>query len=295
MHTFSPSTKAESAKVNENFTDLSTGEGDVDSNRLELFRGEALTDFVLSGFTWSLVSGLNGAMTAGVAYITNPSGLMVRIEVPAITSRTYTASKDTYVDIAYDGTVAYVEVANGATTGMPLTADSIRVAKVVTNGSTITSVVQYGGDPLGNAIRNNDCSPLNIYCQVERVAAQTITNPVTTISWDTIIQNVGGAYSSSNPTRFTAPVDGVYLISAAIGYASGTTSTRRGMDWGLNGAQMNEYPSLIFAGSTATYSVNGTREIYLKAGDYMEVIGFTDAASINTNADRVTCSFRRVR
>ena len=140
MHTFSPTTKIESAKVNENFTDLSTGDADIDNNRLQLYRDDTCYDHVKSGLVWSLSSGLNGTMTTGIAYVTSPTGLSVRLSVAAIASRAFTASKDTYVDLAYDGTIYYTEVANGATTGFGLSANRVRLAKVVTNGSTITSV-----------------------------------------------------------------------------------------------------------------------------------------------------------
>lgn len=71
--------------------------------------------------------------TAGVAYVTG-----VRVFKSA-TSKTYTASKDTYVDLNSAGTYTYVAVANGA--GAPaITADSLRLAKVVTSGTAVTSV-----------------------------------------------------------------------------------------------------------------------------------------------------------
>lgn len=145
MHTFNPQTKAESAKVNENFTDLTTGAGDVNSNRLELFRSEVVTNFVDTGLLWSIVSGLNGTMTTGIAYITDATFLMLRLSVTAITSRTYTASKDTYVDLGSDGVIYYTEVANGAT-APSLTANRIRIAKLITSGVAITSIVQGGFD-----------------------------------------------------------------------------------------------------------------------------------------------------
>lgn len=152
MYSFSPHTKAESAKINQNFTDLSTGDADVDGNSLSLFRAEAFQNFAQSGLVWSQVSGLNGAMTTGVAYVKNNIGKMQRVIAPAILTKTFTASKDTYIDLKYDGTITYVEVANGATTGMTLTADSLRIAKVVTSGSAITSVQQVGYDILNNMI-----------------------------------------------------------------------------------------------------------------------------------------------
>jgi hypothetical protein len=78
---------------------------------------------------------------------------------PASTPHTYTASKDTYVDLKDDGTYAYVEVANGATSGMTLTTNSdgsnaLRIAAVVTSGSAVTAVTQSLFDNLGNRVYN---------------------------------------------------------------------------------------------------------------------------------------------
>lgn len=53
MYTFNPNTKIESAKVNANFAGLADGTLDDDNNSLELFRNEAMYDFVASGCVWT--------------------------------------------------------------------------------------------------------------------------------------------------------------------------------------------------------------------------------------------------
>jgi hypothetical protein len=55
------------------------------------------------------------------------------------TAHTYTASRDTYVDLSQTGIYAYSAVANGATEPAT-TANSIRLAKVVTGATDVTSV-----------------------------------------------------------------------------------------------------------------------------------------------------------
>jgi hypothetical protein len=95
----------------------------------------------------------NASMTAGVLYI---NGL--RISLNAVSARTYTASKDTYVDVLSNGdgtgTLVYTEVANGAASPA-LAANSARIGKVVTGATTIaatSSITQTGKDSLGNWI-----------------------------------------------------------------------------------------------------------------------------------------------
>jgi hypothetical protein len=89
---------------------------------------------------------LTASMTAGACYI---NGL--RNTIAAVPTRTYTASKDTYVDALYNvsgtATIVYTEVANGAASPT-LAANSIRLAKVVTAATIVAagSIVQAGLD-----------------------------------------------------------------------------------------------------------------------------------------------------
>jgi hypothetical protein len=110
-------------------------------------------DYIKSGGVWSLVSGLNGGMTAVTAYQAG-----YRATLAAVASRAFTASKDTYVDLLRGGTIyaptytlVYTEVANNATSPV-LAANSIRLAVVITSGSAITSIISTGMDALGNRI-----------------------------------------------------------------------------------------------------------------------------------------------
>lgn len=70
--------------------------------------------------------------------IVNGSRVFLQSGAAALTN-TYSASQDTYVDLRFDGTFFYSPVANNA--GAPaVAAQSLRIAKVVTNGSAVTGV-----------------------------------------------------------------------------------------------------------------------------------------------------------
>lgn len=100
-----------------------------------LTAGDVLNDFVATGLLPSVPAPVSLSMTtpAGVAYI-----LGTRV-APAATAKAYTASRDTYVDLSSAGAYTYSEVANGA--GAPaVAANSLRLFKVVTNGTEITGV-----------------------------------------------------------------------------------------------------------------------------------------------------------
>lgn len=136
---------------------------------------------VVSGGVVAQSAGLVGTFSNIVFYINGQ-----RYSGTSIANKTYTASKDTYVDVtAASGgavTVAYNEVVNGAA-APALAANYIRVAKVVTSGAAITIVTQTGFDSLFNAIYPN--SPL---FQTGAWITPTLTN-----SW----VNFGGSYENA--------------------------------------------------------------------------------------------------
>jgi len=98
-------------------------------------------DYVASGLVWSgdaYGSTRNASMTSGVVVINgNP------ITVASVTARSFTASRDTYIDVldAGDGTgtVVYTEVTNNAASPA-LAANSIRIGIIVTGASNIANV-----------------------------------------------------------------------------------------------------------------------------------------------------------
>lgn len=142
---------------------------------------EFVTNFVASGCVWSgdaYGSTRVASMTSGVVYING-----VRLTVAAVTSRTFTASKDTYVDLSDngDGTalITYTEVTNNAASPA-LAVGSIRIAIIITGASNIANVgsINQGQrnkvlpiassvpyqvtDSLGNMICNRNPNPSTI-------------------------------------------------------------------------------------------------------------------------------------
>lgn len=110
-----------------------------DNTNPEVRWGEAFSEFVYEGLLPPTSATLTSITTAGTAYVKNDStNKMTRVEKDA-TSKLYTASKDTYVDLSSNGTFTYTEVVLGG--AEPATAaNSIRLAKVVTNGTAVASV-----------------------------------------------------------------------------------------------------------------------------------------------------------
>lgn len=101
---------------------------------------ESQFPFVASGLVWtgdSYGTNRNASMTAGVVYINGR-----RISVGAVTARTFTASKDTYIDVLDNGdgtgTLVYTEVTNN-TASPSLAANSLRIGIIITGASSIAN------------------------------------------------------------------------------------------------------------------------------------------------------------
>ena len=96
-----------------------------------------LKDYVVSGCVWSgdsYGSTRAASMTAGVVCI---NGFF--ISVAAVSARTFTASRDVYVDIDSTGTLVYTDNTTNAASPA-LAANSIRIAIVVVGASSIANV-----------------------------------------------------------------------------------------------------------------------------------------------------------
>lgn len=102
---------------------------------------ENMFDYVASGLVWSgdaYASTRLASMTSGVVYLNGR-----RLTISAVVSRTFTASKDTYIDILDNGdgtaTLVYTEVTNNAASPA-LAANSIRIGIIVTGAANIAAV-----------------------------------------------------------------------------------------------------------------------------------------------------------
>jgi hypothetical protein len=93
-------------------------------------------DFVASGCVWTADAAGStrvASMTSGVVYING-----VRVTVSAVTSRTFTASKDVYVDVDSTGTITYTDNTTNAASPA-LAANSIRLGIIVVGASSIAA------------------------------------------------------------------------------------------------------------------------------------------------------------
>lgn len=99
-----------------------------------LNEADLYSDFVVNGLTTPQGATLTATLTAGSAYV-----LGTRVTLAAAVPYTYLASSDTYVDLSDTGVLTYVPVSNGAA-APAITANSLRLEKVVTNATDVISV-----------------------------------------------------------------------------------------------------------------------------------------------------------
>ncbi len=244
---------------------------------------ESLSNFVASGIVWSAVSGLNGTMTSGVVYI-----LGKRLVISSVSNRTYTASKDTYVDIGSTGTLTYSEVANGAASPA-LAANSVRVAKVVTSGSAITSVVTVGNDSIGNSIRPT--GPVS-FSKIDSSSfpkfraylntAQTSSNGAI-IKLDTKTYDTHSAFNTTT-WRYVAPVAGTYSFSWNIQTTTGTSVLSA---LSVNGVETSR--GTWSANSGSFIASSGSDNVQLNVGDYAQLLcSQMGGTATTTNGSSIT-------
>jgi hypothetical protein len=242
------------------------GAGKVQDNGSNMidFRS-SMGNFVQSGAVWSTGSGLVGSMTAGVFWIAG-----VQYSQVAVGSHTFGASDDTYVDYTVGTGITYTAVSNGSASPS-LAANSIRLAKVVTGASSISSITQIGGDSLGNLysppgpVYLNKVSN-NYKFRAYRNASLNSASGNELITFDTEVYDSGDNYSTSTG-KFTAPIPGFYRFYSFI-QASGTPATAWQVFIYKNGSVLTNG---INGAAVSNVSSNVYDEIQLATGDYIQI------------------------
>lgn len=257
-------------------------------------------DFIPSGLIWSgdaYASTRNASMTAGFAYISG-----VRVTVAAVTARSFTASRDTYIDLSSDGVLTYTEVTNNAASPA-LSANNIRIGIIVTAAGSIaaagsinqgqtnkvlpiaSSVPYQVTDSLGNLICPRDPSR-RILGYRERTSGSFATASTTAVqvtelscpviiptsrrvrvtAWSkSIFNGTGAAYSEM--TIWEGAVGGTQISTCTAGLTA-----NNGESVGYADVTYNPTSSTItfnvgfraIVGNTATMNAASTNPAYIK-------------------------------
>lgn len=181
---------------------ISTGDIQHRSISLETIRGELEFDFVASGCVWSgdsYGSTRAASMTSGVVYIGGK-----RVAVSTVTARSFTASKDTYIDVDNTGTITYTEVTNNAASPA-LSANNIRLGIIVTGASNIANV--------GSVNQGQEDKVLPIASSIAYTTTDSLGNLIcprdpkrTVLGYRQILADQGSITSAVDVTGLSCPV-----------------------------------------------------------------------------------------
>jgi len=220
-------------------------------------------DYIVSGLTLP-ASGTIGvaSMTAGVAYI----GGHRRAVAGQVLS--LTPSKDNYVDLTLNGTLIVTTVTLAAA-APALAVNSLRLGKVATDATSVTSRAVTGSDSLGNWMGNTVGIPYarHVYSPGTVFTAGDRALPFGSSS--TVYDNVNMHSESVQNTRFTVPTSGLYYVQGVIIIASGATTSQWNAKIFKNGASAQLGTMSADPISVLTQRAGGIIEA--AAGDYFEL------------------------
>ena len=182
---------------------------------------EVFTDFVYTGLTVPTSASLASTTTAGTAYVVG-----ARV-VKAATAKTYTASKWTFVDLSNTGVYTYSEASIGGSTPS-VAANSIRIARVSTDGTTVKSIVDQ-----------RDLS----------------------VSFASNVVKVGSFTRDTSLATGTQEVTGVGITPIGVIFLSVQTTSAE-MSWGFSNGGSDEVVTDQNTISTDTYSQSSTISIF---------------------------------
>lgn len=245
---------------------------------LTTMRDELGYDYVASGGIWtgdSYGSTRNASMTALVCYINGQRGT-----ISAVTARSFTASKDTYIDVLNNSgtfSLVYTEVTNNAASPA-LAAGSIRIGIIVTGASSIAAAgsVNQGSpsavlpiassnaysvtDSLGNLICNRSPHPTLI-------GYRQITADFTTTTFGSDVAVTGLSTTVMVPTGARVKITGhAERIGASGGlqtvyfsiYESGTLLARSLQTQHSNNYNSFMSPVRVISPTTGSHTYNLT-------------------------------------
>ena len=237
-------------------------------------------NFIQSGAVWSTGSGLLGSMTAAVFWING-----VQYSQTAINSHTFGASVDTYADYTVGTGIVYNAVSNGAASPA-LASNSIRLAKIVTGSSTISSITQIGSDTLGNLfappgpVYTSKISNPSKFSMYGTGGANCPLSSPAVIALNTIVFDSGANCTSGSSAKFTATIAGFYQFNFGIAHSNSGSYQIQAQLW------KNAASAIAFGSDTTAIAAQstGSKRFQLAVGDYVQLYGVTPQSTLALSA-----------
>ena len=166
-----------------------------------------------------------------------------------------------------------------------------------TTGLSVPSPAAFAS-PLTSAQFNayRDAVKFMVYPPIARLARASTTQSIASGTWPTgtaitfdtaTVDNYAGWNSGVNPTRYTIPATGMWLLYGLLAYSGNTAGTRAcGLrvnagttDWGTH-----DMPATV----SSTHRASAVHFRRLTAGDYVELMAFQSSGSNRTTQDDST-------
>ena len=208
-------------------------------------------------------SSLSGALAAATTTMTIGTGL----SIPATNS---------YLQIDYDSTTA-VGSDNGPETVFyaTYTTGTGAIAGMVRGQAGTADVAHANGAKvqMGASAKFYE-GFVGASAYLSATLGTTVDNTLTKIALDAETYDVGADFASN---KYVAPVNGYYLVNAAIQYGNCVADKHHGCYIYVDGAA--SFSALTTSGSMTTISATANKVIYLAASSYVELYYFHNSSA----------------
>lgn len=223
------------------------------------------------------------ALAAGVAYVeANRVAL-------AATPLTLTATRDNYIDLRRDGTIAVTPVTVGAAAPV-LAANSMRLGFCTTDATNVTARSIEAADSLGNWMYN---VAARATCKLRSLTLQGFGGAPVTVAFPDvdIMDNASMHNPASNNSRIQLPYNGTYAVECGIVFSNALTPLSVfELAPRLNGSISDISFPAGYAGPQARNALHCAGTISARGGQYMEML-FT----MNGVSDAIVAAWLNVR
>lgn len=130
--------------------------------------------------------------------------------------------------------------------------------------------------------------PAQPSAQMRQTSAQSLSHATfTAITFTTEdYDSHGGHDNATNPSRYTAPIDGQYELSGGVGFTA-NASGFRALVWSKNGTRIagSQTSAAAIGGGASQPMAARTIKVQLVAGDYVELVAYQDSGggALNTS------------